>query len=160
MKRTMKFLHEVGTVGLMGAIGTQIVLATTAAELGPHEFATLRFGMLNVSRWIMLPSLVIVLTSGIMAWALHRAYHDKPWAWMKAALTVAVLEGTLVAIQGPARRAAELSAKLAGGDDSVAAALNDALRHERGGLWIIMGLCVINIALAVWRPRFRWMTPK
>ena len=160
MKRLLKFLHEVGTFGLMGALAAQIVLAATAVDLPPDAYATLRWGILAMSKWLLLPSLVVVLLTGLAAFGLHKPYHDAPWAWMKAVLTIAVLEGTLVAIQAPARKAAELSKALAGGDETVAAALHDVLRHEQGGLWVIMGLCVLNIVLAIWRPRFRWMTPK
>ena len=160
MKRFLKFLHEVATVGIMGAISAQIILALTAGELAPDEFATVRWAILVISKWMLLPSLVVVLVSGLFAFGLHRPYHNAPWAWMKVLTTAAVLEGTLVAIQAPARKAAALAAQRAAGDDTIAEALADVLRHERGGLWVVMFLCVVNIALAVWRPRFRWMTPK
>lgn len=160
MKRLLKFIHEVATVGLMGSIAAQLVLAITAADLAPGEFAAVRWGILTLSKWLLLPSLMVVLLSGLATFGLHRAFHDAPWAWMKAVLTLAVLEGTLVAVQAPARRAAELSSQLANGDPTIAAALDDALRHERGGLWVIMALCVVNIGLAIWRPRFRWMQPR
>ena len=160
MKRLLKFLHEVGTVGLMGAIAAQLLLAITADGMPPDEYATLRWGILIVSKWLLLPSLVVVLVSGLLAFGWHRPYHEAPWAWMKAALTIAVLEGALVSVQGPARRAAELSTQLAQGNETVTTALLDVIRHERSGLWIMMALCIVNIALAVWRPRFRWLTPK
>ena len=144
----------------MGSVAAQLILAVTAYDLAPDKHAVVRWGIFTLSQWLLLPSLVLVLLSGLATFGLHRAFHDAPWAWMKAVLTVAVLEGTLVAVQGPARRAAELSQKLADGEPTVAAALDEALRHERGGLWVIMGLCALNIGLAIWRPKFRWMRPR
>ena len=57
-------------------------------------------------------------------------------------------------MQGTARATRRPSARIARGDLEAEAGLKEALRHEWGGLWFIMGLSALNIALAVWRPRF------
>ena len=58
----------------------------------------------------------------------------------------------LLTVQASTQRAAELSAQAAAGagDPALLAA---AVRTEWGGLWIILGLSIANIVLAVWRPR-------
>ena len=155
MKRLMKFLHEVGTVGLMGAIAAHIILSIISADMPPEQLAVVRHGIWVISRWLLLPSLGLVLFTGLIAMAIHPPYHNAGWAWIKALLTALVLEGTLGGIQGPARDAAKLSAQVAQGDLSATPALEAVLRHERGGLWVIMFLSVVNIALAVWRPRLK-----
>ncbi len=77
----------------------------------------------------------------------------------EAATTLLVLEGTLVALSGPAQGAAVVSARIAAGEPADAEELADFVRHERGGLAMIALLSIVNIALAVWRPRFKRRTP-
>lgn len=155
MKRFLKLAHEVGGVGLMGAVLTQMILSYGAEGLPPVEYATMRYAIVLVSEWLLLPSLLVVLMSGLFAMAIHHPFHNAGWVWAKAATTVLVFEGTLVAVQGPARTAAEVAAEIAAGDPSSAALMDDILRHERGGLWVVLVLSLFNIALAVWRPRFK-----
>jgi len=155
MKRFLKFLHEVGTVGLMGAASAQMILSFSGDGLPVAELAATRHAILLISQWLLLPSLLVVLVSGLLAMAVHWPFQNAPWALIKLALTVLVFEGTLVAVQGPARKAAAITAEMAAGNLEHAALLPDIFRHERGGQAVILFLSVVNIALAVWRPR-RW----
>jgi len=155
LKRTLKVLHEVGSAGLTGAAVTQLVLSHRAEGLAPTDYATMRAAILAVSEWLLMPSLVIVLMSGLAAMAVHHPFQRAGWALTKLATTVLVFEGTLFAVQGPTQVAARLAREIAAGDPSKADVLAETLRHERGGLWVILVLCLVNIALAVYRPRFR-----
>lgn len=101
----------------------------------------------------MLPSLGLVLATGLFAIALHPPYHSARWAWLKAATTLLILEGTLGGVQGTARDAAELARRVAAGDGDATAALQQVLTHERGATWVILLLALLNVALGVWRPR-------
>jgi hypothetical protein len=155
LKRLLKFLHEIGTVGLMGAAASQLILSHAAEGRAPGAFAAMRHGILLISEWVLLPSLLIVLSSGLFAMAAHRAYQNAGWAWIKAALTVLVLEGTLLSVQAPAQTAVQLADEVAAGETSRAHLIPRVERHERGGCWVILFLSVVNIALAVWRPKLR-----
>jgi uncharacterized membrane protein len=159
MRRTLKFLHEVGSAGLMGAVAAQAILSFAADGRGPLEYAAMRHAIMLISQWLLVPSLLVVLVSGLAAIAAHHPFQNAGWAWMKAATTLLVLEGTLVAVSGPAQGAAVVSARIAAGEPADAEELADFVRHERGGLGMIAFLSIVNIALAVWRPRFKRRTP-
>jgi hypothetical protein len=152
MKRLLKFLHEIGAIGVMGALAACLVLVIHAPEQSLVEYAAWRQGIAAITRYMLVPSLALVLISGLLAIAVNRAYHDAGWAWLKALSGVSMFEGTLLTVQASSQRAAELSAQAAAGagDPALLAA---AVRTEWGGLWIILGLSVANIVLAVWRPR-------
>lgn len=154
-RRFLKFLHEVGTAGLMGACAAQLVLSYAAEGKPPVELAAMRQAILLISEQVLLPSLVVVLCSGLLAWAFHRPYHGALWALIKVALTVLVFEGTLFAVQGPAQTAAQVARELAAGNAQHAGAMEHILRHERAGLVVILFLSVVNIVLAVWRPTLK-----
>lgn len=166
MRRVLKALHEIGSAGIIGAIVAQIILVAKSAAshasgtaAAATEYAVVRRCIHEVSQYLLLPSLAIVLTTGLLAMAIHAPFHNAGWAWLKALFGVTMLEGTLGAIQGTARDAASLSQKIAAGDTTgeVALGLRDALRHEWGGLWAILTLSILNIVLAVWRPKLaRW----
>jgi hypothetical protein len=57
-------------------------------------------------------------------------------------------------VQGPAERAAIESRRALAGevDPATLAAL---VQGEWGSLWVILGVAVANVALAIWRPRFK-----
>ncbi len=90
----------------------------------------------------------------MLAIAAHPPFHNAGWAWIKAALGVSVLEGTLGGIAGTAREAAIISAEVARGT-AEPARMNGALRHEWGVLWLILLVSLVNIVLGVWRPKLR-----
>jgi hypothetical protein len=152
-RRTLKALHEIGAIGVMGSLAACIVLVATAPTDSLVGYAAVRHGIAEITRWLLVPSLAITLITGLGAIAASDAYINSGWPWAKALLGITMFEGTLLTIGGSARRAAELSALAAEGKGNPAL-LAEAVRTEWGGLWIILVLSVANIVLAVWRPRF------
>lgn len=151
-RRLLKLLHEVGAVGVLGGLAACIVLVTTAPTESAVAYAATRQGVASVVRWLVVPSLAITLLTGLLAIVATRAYIDAGWAWIKALLGVSMFEGTLLTVGASTRRAAEFAAQVAAGQGDPAL-LAEAVRTERGGLWVISALCIANIVLAVWRPR-------
>jgi lambda repressor-like predicted transcriptional regulator len=153
LKRILKLLHEIGSVGVMGSLAACIVLAATAPRHAPVEFAAVRQAISAINQWLLVPSLAIVLISGLLAIAATDAYINAGWAWVKALLGVSTFEGTLVTISGSAHQAAELSALAVSGQGEPER-LAEVLRTEWIGMWVIMAVALANIVLAIWRPRF------
>jgi hypothetical protein len=112
----------------------------------------LRQSIAAITQWLLLPSLGLVLVSGLLAIAVNRAFHNAAWAWIKALLGISLFEGTLVTVSSSARQAAELATLAADGHGD-GAQLAQVLRTERGGLWLLLVLSLANVVLAVWRPR-------
>lgn len=154
MRRTLKFLHSLGGAGMLGALAAMIALLTVTPEpTSLEEYALMRQGIGQVAKYVLFPSLGLVLVSGLFSMAATPAFHNAGWAWLKLAMGVVVFEGTLVSVQGPAQRAAlESQRALAGEVDP--AALAAMVRGEWGSIWVILAVSVANVALGVYRPRF------
>jgi hypothetical protein len=154
MRKLMKFLHTVGAIGLTGGLGTFMLVLATGPELSNiGAYAAMRTSLEALSGWVIVPSMGLVTTSGLLAMAVHYPFMDAPWVWIKGVSGVLVFEATLGAIDGPAERGAEAAAQALSGEIDLAqlAALVD---DKWVAWWVLMGLATANIVLAIWRPRF------
>jgi hypothetical protein len=153
MRRLMKFMHTMGSIGLMGAMACLLVLLCfTPAPSALPEYALMRRAMAGVATWVFLPSLGIVLISGLLAIAINRAYHNAGWAWVKLVSGVLVFEWGLVGIQGPMREEAELSTR-AMTQPVEPGVLAASLGAEWNSLWAMLVIATANVVLGIWRPR-------
>jgi hypothetical protein len=157
-RRVLKILHEVSSSGIVGAIAAHLAVLSVASTTQMLEYAAVRRGIEVITQWVLLPSLAVVLVTGLLAIAVHRPFHSAGWAWLKLALGMAMFEGTLGAINATARDASALAAKVVAGEQPVSA-MDDVLRHEWGGLWVILFLSLANIVLGVWRPKLTRRQP-
>ena len=154
MRKLLKFLHTLAAIGMIGALAAHITLLTLMPEPDSLvEYATLRQGIGAIARYLLLPSLALVLISGLLAMAFSGNYYKAGWAWAKLGLGVVCFEGTLLTVQGPAQQAAEASLRaLEGSLDT--RDIEAMVRGEWASLWVILGIALINVVLAIWRPRF------
>ena len=146
-RRSLKAAHEIGAIGIGGGLAACLAINLTAARQSPADFAVARAAIAGIARYVLMPSLAVVLVSGLLAIAATRGFHDAGWAWVKALLGLSVFEATLVTV-GASRDQAELAALAA--DPTLLASL---LHSERNTLLLLIGLCVANVVLAVWRPK-------
>lgn len=153
-RRLLKALHTLGAIGFMGSIAAILVLAANTAVEPTASFAAVRQGIALINKWLLTPSLLIVLVSGLLAIAATSAYKDAGWAWMKALLGVVTFEGTLITIVASGRKAAEQATAAVGGQADAMTQVMELLRTEWGAAWMMLGLGLANIVLAIWRPRF------
>ena len=75
MRYTLKFLHTLGAIGMMGAmacLGVILLYAPPATALA--EYAAVRSAMAMVAKWIFMPSLGITLIAGLLAIAASPAF--------------------------------------------------------------------------------------
>jgi len=152
-RRLIKLLHENGAIGVIGAFAACLILIVTAPLDSSVGYAASRQNILFLCRWMLVPSLALVIISGLLSIAVNEAYKDAGWAWIKALLGISMFEGTLLTVVSSARQAAELSAQAVSGAGDPGR-LSQVLRTEWGGLWILLGVALANIVLAIWRPRF------
>jgi len=152
-RKSIKILHTAGAVGLTGALVSHLILLSILPE--PEalaEYAAVRQGIAAIAQWMLFPSLVLVLVSGMLSLAASKVYLNAGWAWVKALLGVSVFEGSLIAIQGPAKQAAERATQAV--VDGVPVSVESTVHSETGAIWVILLVAVANIVLGVWRPRF------
>jgi hypothetical protein len=115
------------------------------------QYADMRHTINQICNLLLLPSLAIVLVTGLLSMAVHRPFQERRWAWLKALLGIGMFEATLAIIQSKANYAALTSAKMATGD-APADALASALSTEWSSLAAILAISIANIVLGVWRP--------
>ena len=156
LKRTLKFLHTIGAIGMMGSMAALLAMhASLPPPTAEPSYLTLRIAMGAVGDWVFLPSLAVTLVAGLLAIAANRTFHDVGWVWIKLAFGILVFEAGLTAIHGPLHREAEFAARLLSGTASTPSDLGKWLAREWGALWVMMAVATLNVALGVWRPRFR-----
>lgn len=152
LRRFLKFLHELGSVGLLGTLAAHLILIVIARREAPAQALVLRRCMVALVEWAMVPSVLVVVFSGLIATFISRQLRNALWVWLKVGLGIPVAQVCLGPVRSGAREAAALMAQaLAGHPDPEA--LGEALYREWAGLWMVIVISLLNIALAVWRPR-------
>ena len=156
MRKLLKFGHSMTAITFLGSVVVLWVfhhylpLPAEALEIYVAE----RQVMERAATLVMMPSLLLTLLFGLASFAVVPGYHGAPWAWEKLITTVLMLEGSLLGIQSPIKREAELAAA-ALTDITLVGELALKLDAERGFLVIIGLVATANVALGIWRPKFQ-----
>ena len=146
-RRSLKAAHEIAALGLGGGLAACLVINLATRNAEPANFVVAREAFDAIAHYVLFPSLAAILVSGLLAIAATRGFHSAGWAWVKALLGISLFEATLITI-GASRHQAELAAAAA--DPALRASM---LTSERNTLLLLLGICVANVVLAVWRPR-------
>lgn len=153
VRRLLKFLHSVAGAGLIGAAAAlAIILMLAPASASNAGYAPIVGAASHIAAWILGPSVVLTVITGLLAMLATAAFQDAGWVWVKASTGILVLLAglhVLGPIQEEAKRSAGALAE--GADPASAARLFDA---EVNTLWVLLAVSVANIALGIWRPRF------
>lgn len=150
LRQGMKVAHEIASIGYGGALAACLVIHAVTDRASPDAFAAAREAYAAIAQWILLPSMAVVVVSGLIALAATRGYMDAGWAWLKAALGITVFQATLVVV-GSGQRHSEVMQAAAAGETAI---LDRLLRSEVQTLWLLIALSALNVLLAVWRPKF------
>ena len=152
VRRSLKFLHTLGAVGLMGGMAALALALVVAPGVdGGAGSVLLMQAMAKIAAWLLMPSMTLTVTAGLLAIAVNPALHEAGWAWAKAATGILIFEGALHVI-GPIQEAAKRGAGVldSAGDP---AALARLVASERNTLWVLLAVSAANIAVGIWRPR-------
>jgi len=142
-----KTLHDVASIGFGGALASCLIINMVANRTSPAEFEASRRLFAAIAQYLLVPSMAVVVVSGLIALAATRAYMEAGWAWLKALLGLSVFEATLLVV-GSSQHPVELVASAA-----TPGVIDAMLRSERNSLWLLVAVCAANVVLAVWRPR-------
>ena len=154
MQKAFKFLHTLGSCGLIGGLLAYIVLIATTPFEPPQQYAGMRGDISAICTYVLLPSLGVTLVSGLMSMSVHRPFQELRWVWLKALFGIAVFKAT-TGIQSTATKIAALAGQAALGQPD-AEALSAALTREWQTLGVILVLFVGNVVLGIWRPLLTW----
>lgn len=143
-----KAVHDIASIAFGGALAACLVINLTTDVAAPG-FLAARQVFAAIAQYVVVPSMAVVVLSGLLALAATRGYRDAGWAWMKAVLGISVFMATLMVV-GSAGQDGELLAAAAAADQ---ARLQALLRSERITLWLLIALGIVNVVLAVWRPK-------
>jgi hypothetical protein len=142
-----------GAIGFMGAMACLLVLMS----VGPPPtslagYALSRGAMAAIGKWVLFPSFLTTLISGLLSIAVTPGFHNAGWAWAKLATGVLLFEGTLMYIVGPIDEEARRSASALAGHLNPAK-LTGSYGAEQNSIWVLMVVSAANVVLGVWRPR-------
>lgn len=154
MRKILKSLHTIGSCGMIGALVAALVLIYLAPTPTDLAFVEIRASIALLSNVVLLPSLGIVLVSGLLAMAAHPPYMNKGWALLKAGFGIIVFKGTLHLVGAHDDYARQLQDAVSEGIALQPNALDGALAYENTMIWTLLILALANVVVGVWRPRF------
>ncbi len=150
--RIVKVIHFLGLIGFVGGLAASAVLAEFADQAPPGVLAALRLSMAEIGETLIVPSLVLIIVSGMLLLVARPMLVHARWVWAKAVLALVMAIVALAVVQPGARRAAVLASEAALGTPALEAMVQ-ATEADRIGGAIAMVLALLAIVLAVWRPR-------
>jgi uncharacterized membrane protein len=153
----LKLLHTIATAGIMGGGAAIVILAMlAAAATGPDGaptagFSVLANGMAKIALWVIAPSMLVVIVTGLLAMLITPVFQDAGWVWAKAAMGILVFQAGLHVLGPLQSHALGGAAEPAPAAGAATAAMLSATANT---MWVLLAVSVANIVLAIWRPKF------
>ncbi|MGB2818236.1 MAG: hypothetical protein WBC37_13535 [Burkholderiaceae bacterium] len=152
-KNLVKLLHFAGLAGLAGGIVVSLVLADTIDATSPSATAGMHAAIALICSGLIVPSTILMLLTGMLLVVARPRLISARWVWAKALLGLAIGAVILLALQPAVLAAAAMSATGALGD-AAPGPLSKVVATEHAAAWWTLGLVLVALAVAVWRPRF------
>jgi Predicted integral membrane protein (DUF2269) len=150
--RLIKLVHILSVIGFVGGLAASMVVADVADSAPPTALAALRMAIAAVGETLVVPSLVMLVLTGMLLVVARPHLVSARWIWAKAVLSVAIAGIALAVVQPAVTRAAVLAAEAALGSPALQA-MGRAFSAEQIGGAVNLLLALVAIALALWRPR-------
>lgn len=151
MKPLLKFVHLVSVIGFAGALAVSMLLALTVDDSTGTSFAAGRRAISTIASAFTLPALVLLVVTGMLLMVRQPSYFEARWVRVKAVIGALVASIALLAVQ-PAITRMDGLAQIAVQGSPVLRPATVALRFEVIGSVVCLVLCLVAVALAVWRP--------
>ena len=106
MRRLLKFLHTMGAIGMMGAMAAMLVILSFTPEPAGSvdDYALMRVTLGGVAEWLLLPSMTLVLLSGLWSMAITPAFNSAGWEILKQVTRLLDYKRKHWSSQGPANK--------------------------------------------------------
>jgi Predicted integral membrane protein (DUF2269) len=152
MIHLLKLLHLASVAVFSGALAVSLVIADDAEIASAAGVAAVRRSIVTVGDVVVIPSLIVLLLTGMLLVVGRPMLIHARWVWAKAALGTVVGGVALFVVLPAARRAASAAA------DGVLGApaldlMQGAMRSELFGSALALGLVLLAAWIAVRRPR-------
>lgn len=152
MRHALRWLHLIAVAGFMGAVAASLLIAARADSMSPTAFAAARQLIESVGNYLALPSLTVLVVSGMLLVAVRPIWMEARWVWTKALIGALIGALFLVWLQPALHQAAVLS-----GSTLALAPSFEALQASVQIGWtysaLVLVLSLVASVIAVWRPR-------
>ena len=150
-KNLLKLLHFASLAGLGGGIVVILVLLDTIDATSPSAVASMHAAIALVCGGLVVPSLVVLLLTGMLLVVARPQLINARWVWAKAFVGLIVAATILAGFQPLVNALASMSSTGALGTPP--GPLADTVETERWAAYLTLANVVAAMAIAVWRPR-------
>ncbi|GGF35967.1 hypothetical protein GCM10011611_47910 [Aliidongia dinghuensis] len=156
--RALLVLHLLGIAIVIGSRAADLVVYRQTSQAGFQLLALGRDLAGAIGQSLTVPSLALIIVTGISMAFLRYGRRPPIWVWIKASVTVLVLF-VAPALVGPSLRAAQEWAHWSADHNQLAPQFEpSAARASLYGA-IVFALFLLNISIAVWKPFLSFKFP-
>jgi hypothetical protein len=152
MKHLLKLMHLASMAAFSGSLMVSLVLADSAEGVTAAGLASVRRSIAVVGDAVVVPSLIVLLVTGMLLVVARPNLIHARWVWAKAVLgTTAAAIALFVVL--PAERHAAIAANEGSLGAPSLELMQRALQSELLGTIVTLALVLLAVLVAVWRPR-------